>query len=80
MFKKLRIEMRKQVTLAVSAAFALVIALTWNDTIKKIVDSFVIRLSLPETVYMHQIAVAAVVTAICVSGIIINSRFSVKKE
>ena len=80
MIKRLRKEMRKHTTLAISGAFALVIALTWNETIKKIVESLVSRLNLPENFYWHQIIVALIVTVICIIGIMVSSRYSIKEE
>jgi len=80
MIKQLRKEIRKHVTIAVSGAFALIIALTWNDTINKIVDSFVTRLGIPETAYGYQIIISLIVTVICVAGIIVASRYSVKED
>ncbi|MBD3354680.1 hypothetical protein GF361_01695 [Candidatus Woesearchaeota archaeon] len=80
MIKKLKKEMRKHTSLAISGAFALIIALVWRDVIEKMVDSFVLKLGLSETAYWYDIAVALVVTVICVIGVLISSRYSVKEE
>jgi len=80
MIKKLRKEMRKHTTLAISGAFALIIALVWRDVIQKIVDNFVIKLGLSESAYWYDLVVALIVTIICVIGILVSSRYSVKEK
>ena len=77
---QLKQDIRKHTTTAIAAAFALTIALTWNSTIRAIVDAFVTKLGMPETVYLHEIIIAAIITVICVIGIIISSKYSIKKE
>ncbi|MBD3310479.1 hypothetical protein GF351_04625 [Candidatus Woesearchaeota archaeon] len=80
MIKRLRRKMRKHTTMAISGAFALVIALSWNETIKAIVNSLVLKMGLPEGAYWHQIVVSLIVTLICIVGIMIASKYSVKEE
>ena len=77
---KLQLEMRKHFTTAISAAFAFVIALVWRDAIKEIIDKIIITLNIPESTYYYSIIAAIVVTILCVLGITIVSRYSVKKE
>ncbi len=50
------------------------------DAIRKTVDSVVTKLGVPETVYFYEFAIAVVITMVCVLGIMIASRYSVKKE
>ena len=77
---KVKREARKQTITAITAAFAFVIAFAWRDAIRKSLDAFVIKMGLPETAFVHEYAVAIFLTLICVIGIVVVSRFSVKKE
>lgn len=77
---KIQQETRKHVTTAIAAAFGFVIALVWRDAIRKMIDSIVIRLGIPETVYVYEIVVAVIITIVCVLGIMVISRYSVKKK
>ncbi|MBD3249644.1 hypothetical protein GF336_06380 [Candidatus Woesearchaeota archaeon] len=78
--RKFREELKKRSLLAISGAFALVIALAWNDAIKHTVNSFVMKLGIPETAYMYKIIIALVITAVCIIGIFITSRYSIEYE
>lgn len=80
MIKKLRKEMRKHITVAISGAFALIIALVWRDAIQKMVNNLVTRMGLSETAYWYNVVVALIVTFICIIGILVSSRYSVKEE
>ena len=77
---KLKQAVRKHTTTAIAAAFAFVIALSWRDAIRKMLDSFVARMGLPKTAYIHEIIIALIITAVCVAGITIISKYSVKEE
>ena len=76
---KFQKEIRKHTTTAIAAAFALTLALTWNSTIRSVVDSFVKRLQISETAYFYEIIIALIVTVICIIGIMTASRYSIKK-
>jgi hypothetical protein len=78
--KEIQKETRKHITTAITAAFAFVIALTWRDAIRGTIDSLIVKLGVPETVYFYEFIVALLVTFICVLGIMFVSRYSVKKE
>ncbi len=80
MIKRLKKEMRKHTTMAISGAFALIIALVWRDVIQKMVDSFVLKMGLSETAYWYDVAVAFIVTIVCIIGVLVSSRYSVKEE
>ena len=73
-------EVRSHVTKAIGAAFAFVIAFAWRDAIRKSLDAFVIKMGLPETAFVHEYIVAILLTLVCVIGIIVVSKFSIKKE
>ena len=73
-------EVRSHVTTAIGAAFAFIIALVWRDAIRNILDSVVVKLGLPETVYIHEIVVAVMLTIVCVIGILVVARYSIKKK
>jgi flagellar biogenesis protein FliO len=73
-------ETARRITTAITAAFAFVIALAWKDAIRKAVDSIVLKMGVPETVYFYEFIVAIVVTLICVLGILMVSKYGVKKE
>lgn len=77
---ELKQDVRKHTTTAIAAAFAFVIALSWRDAIRKMLDSFVVRMGLPETAYIHEIIIAVIITAVCVAGITILSKYSVKEK
>jgi len=71
---------RKNIGVAIMGAFALVIALVWNETIKEGVNSLVISLNIPQNTYLFRIIAAVIVTVICVIGIMIFSRWAEKKK
>jgi len=76
---KLQKEARKHTTTAISAAFAFVIALVWRDAIRSTIDSTILKLGIPDTAYAFEFIMAGILTVVCVLGIIIVSRFSVKE-
>jgi len=78
--KELREETRKHIKTAIAAAFAFIIALTWRDAIRKSMDSAITKLGITETSFMHEIIIALIITIICVVGIMLISRYNVKKE
>ncbi|MBU0628617.1 MAG: hypothetical protein KKC75_05475 [Nanoarchaeota archaeon] len=70
-FKK---EVRKNITTAILAAFAFVIALVWRDAIQAGVNELVNRLGITGTGYAYQITTALIVTLVCIIGILVFSR------
>jgi len=72
-------EVRKNVVTAVTAAFGFMIALTWRDAIKEIVESVLAASGIKEGIYAYKIVVALIITMICVFGIMIISRWAEKK-
>ena len=76
---KIRKEMRKHITTAITAAFAFIMALVWRDAIKETVDKIVARAGIPESAYFYSIIIALIVTVVCVLGIMVVSRYGAKK-
>ena len=70
---------RKNMAVAISAAFALVIALAWNEAIKEGVNSIVEKLNIPHIGYLFNIITAVIITVICIIGILIFSKWAEKK-
>ncbi|MFA5084319.1 MAG: DUF5654 family protein [Candidatus Paceibacterota bacterium] len=74
-------EFKKHMVTAITAAFALIIALAWQDAIKEWISFFVARLGiLPQSIYLYKIYVAVAVTLVCVVAIILFSRWGAKQE
>lgn len=72
-------DVRKNIAVAISAAFALVIALAWNDAIKEGVNKIVEKLGIPHIGYLFSIITAVAVTVICIIGILLFSKWAEKK-
>ncbi len=71
---------RKNIGIAIVGAFALVIALVWNETIREGVNSLMASLNIPQETYLFKLLAAVIVTVICVIGILIFSRWAEKKK
>lgn len=71
---------RGRIATAISAAFAFVIALSWNDTIKTGVDKLIANSGLNGTSYLYAVSVSLIVTFICVLGIYLSSKLAVQKS
>lgn len=72
-------EFKKQTVVAITAAFALIIALAWNDAIKEGVMSIINSLGIPaQNIYLYKIYTAVAITIICVIAIILFTRWSAK--
>ena len=67
---------RNRTGLAVVAAFALVIGLSWNEAIKALVNDILIKLEVTGTTFYYKIIAAILTTIICVAGIMYFSRWS----
>ena len=73
-FSELKKEVNNRMFLSISAAFAFVIALSWNEAIKSSVDYILSILSIETTTYLYKILAAVLVTIICVLGIMIANK------
>jgi hypothetical protein len=71
---------RNRVGLAIVGAFALVIALAWNEAIKAVVYDILAHFNVAGTTYYYQLAAALLTTVICVAGIMYFSRWSEAKK
>ena len=76
-FKK---EAQKQVVLAILAAFAFLIALSWRDFISDSVNKIVSILGFSEQLYFFKLLSALTVTLIAVLGILLVSKFKVEEN
>jgi len=76
--KAVRDQFRKNLTKAILAAFAFVIALVWRDVIRDTVSEIIKRAGIEGTGYVYTIISAFFVTFICVMGILLVSK--TKKE
>ena len=74
-------EFKKHMVTAITAAFALIIALAWNDAIKEVVTAMVAKIGIQlSSVYLYKIYAALIITIICVVAIILFSRWGAKQE
>ena len=62
---------------AAAAAFAFVIALSWNDTIKTSVDSIIVAMGLQGSPYTMKVITSVIVTIIALIGIYFASKFEI---
>jgi hypothetical protein len=72
--KKFLGEVKGKIMAAIAAAFAFVIALTWNDAIKTGVDQLIASMGITGTSYVVKLIAALIVTVIAVLGIWLVSR------
>ncbi len=66
---------RNRTGLAVVGAFALVIALAWNEAIKEVVKDILAYFNVTGTTYYYKVLAAIATTIICVLGIMYFSRW-----
>ena len=78
--EEIRKEAARRITTAVTAAFAFVIAFAWKDAIRKAIDSIVLKMGIPSTVYFYEFIIAIIITLVCVLGIMLVSKYGAKKE
>lgn len=71
---KIQKEVKKNTIMAVTAAFAFLIALVWRDAISEAINKFLEILNLTQTGYLYKIISALIITLICVIGITIANR------
>ena len=67
--------MRKNIAIAISAAFAFILALYWKDLITEGVNKVLDSLNLSGNSFYFRVFVALIVTLICVFGIIIITKW-----
>ena len=78
--KEFKQEFKKQLTIALLAAFAFLIALTWRDFISEVINKLIPVLGIQNQAYIFKFIAAALVTIIAVIGIIIVSKYLSEKE
>ncbi len=77
---EIKTSVREKTATAIGAAFAFVIALIWRDAIRKVIDDFTVKLSIPETAYLYEFGIAIILTVVCVAGIMVVSRYGKVKK
>ncbi|MBI4450819.1 hypothetical protein HY642_02505 [Candidatus Woesearchaeota archaeon] len=77
---ELRKTTREKTGLAIAAAFAFVMALSWNEAIKALVDSIASTLNLSGTGLLVKVSIAIITSAICVTGIWYFSKLNKVKK
>ena len=76
---RIETEMRTRLALAITTAFALVIALYWQDVVKEGVNEMLKIIGMPVvSAYVYRILAAVIVTIICVLGIWYFSKWAQK--
>lgn len=74
-------EVRKNVAIAISAAFAFILALYWKDLITEGVNKILDYFKLSGNGFYFKVFVAFIVTLICVLGIIATTKWGqIKSE
>lgn len=71
---------RGRIATAISAAFAFVIALSWNDAMKLFVENLITNLGIEKTTTYYYFMVAILVTILGVFGIYIASKLAVQPK
>ena len=78
---RIETEMRTRLALAITTAFALVIALYWQGVIQEGVNEMLKILGMPVvSAYIYRILAAVIVTIICVIGIWYFSKWAQKTQ
>lgn len=72
--KEVGSSVKEKITVAIAGAFALVIALSWNEFIKEGVTKIVDLMGATGEGWIFKLIAALVTTIICVVGIMIVSR------
>lgn len=68
-------ELKLTFATAIAAAFGFVMALSWNDALKAVVDQFLVTFGLSGQEYVYKLVAAIIVTIIAVIGIWITARW-----
>lgn len=71
---KFKSEVKKNILTAILAAFGFIIALVWRDAIQAGVNEITSRVGMEGTGYVYQTTMAALITIICVIGILFFSK------
>lgn len=81
-----RQEMKKQTNTAIVTAFALIIGLSWQSTLKSIIDALLSKITTTDfsTLFkdtaLYNIASSVLFTIVCVIGIVLITRKEEKDE
>ncbi len=78
--KEFREEFKKQTLVAITGAFAFLIALTWRTPIQKSVDKLVINLGLVGQAVYYKYLIAIFITIIGVIVLILVSKWAIKDK
>ncbi len=73
-------EFRKHCLTAIIAALGFIIALSWRDFIKSSINQAVAYFGITENLFLYELLSAMIITFLAVAGIIIISKFQVKKN
>ena len=73
-------EFKRQLLTAVSAAFGLLIALSWREPISDAITVIVNKLGVGESILFYKFVSAVVVTLIAVVFLVVIARWGAKKE
>lgn len=77
---KFREEFKKQTLIAITGAFAFLIALTWRTPIQKSIDQLIIWLGITGQAIYYEYLAAILITVIGVIVLIIISKWAVEKK
>lgn len=75
---RFRQETKRSIVTAITAAFGFLIALAWKDVIVNFVNNLTLRFGIEKTSLLPQTYAAAIITLICVVGIMLTSRWAGK--
>lgn len=78
--KAFREEFKKQTVIAITAAFAFLIALSWRSPIQNSVDKIVSRLGLSEQIIYYEYLTAVIITILAVLALMIISKWASEKK
>ncbi len=78
--REFRDEFKKQTSVAITGAFAFLIALTWRTPIQKSVDKLVLKLGLTGQAIYYEYLVAILITIIGVIFLIFISKWAAEKK
>jgi len=78
--KEFRVEFKKQTLVAITGAFAFLIALTWRTPIQKSIDKLVIKLGLVGQEVYYEYLAAILITMVGVLFLILISKWAIEKK
>jgi TRAP-type C4-dicarboxylate transport system permease small subunit len=76
--KEFQKQVRTQIGVSLGAAFAFVIALSWNDFIKEGLNQLLATIGLDDKVVYVRLIAVLLITVICIIGISLASRLGKK--